>query len=62
MCIPPVNQESSMHFCYLNNLCKKLNLKFLSMGMSGDYQEAVKFGSTHLRIGTGFFGNRISYR
>ncbi len=60
MCIPPVNEEPSIHFSYLNKLCKKLNLKSLSMGMSNDYREAIKFGATHIRVGTSFFGERIA--
>ncbi len=60
MCIPPINETPSEHFCFLNKLAKKLNLKILSMGMSSDYQEAIKFGATHLRIGTSFFGKRIN--
>ena len=58
MCIPPVDETSSIHFCYLKNLSKKLKLHFLSMGMSTDYDEAIKFGATHLRVGTDFFGKR----
>ena len=60
MCIPPINEEPSIHFSYLNKLCKRLNLKSLSMGMSNDYREAIKFGATHIRIGTSLFGERIA--
>ena len=59
MCIPPVSDTPGIHFCYLNHLAKKLDLKTLSMGMSSDYEEAIKFGSTHLRIGEDFFGKRF---
>ena len=59
MCIPPMNEEPSIHFSYLNKLCKNLNLKSLSMGMSNDYREAIKFGATHIRVGTSFFGERM---
>ena len=59
MCIPPMNEEPSIHFSYLNKLCKNLNLKSLSMGMSNDYREAIKFGATHIRVGTSFFGERL---
>ena len=59
MCIPPASDTPGIHFCYLNHLAKKLHLKMLSMGMSSDYEEAIKFGSTHLRIGVDFFGKRF---
>ena len=58
MCIPPINEEPSTHFCYLHELSRKLNLKNLSMGMSSDYEIAIKFGATYLRLGTIFFGER----
>ena len=59
MCIPPLSDTPGVHFCYLNHLAKKLNLNTLSMGMSADYEEAIKFGSTHLRVGEEFFGKRF---
>ena len=58
MCIPPLHESASIHFCYLNKLSQKFQLNHLSMGMSSDYQEAIKFGATYLRIGTEFFGKR----
>ncbi|MGY8985087.1 MAG: YggS family pyridoxal phosphate-dependent enzyme [Sphingomonadales bacterium] len=58
MCIPPVNAEPSMHFALLYKLAKKYGLTSLSMGMSGDYDVAIQFGATHIRVGTGVFGNR----
>ncbi len=58
MCIPPLNESPSIHFCYLNKLSQKFKLNHLSMGMSSDYSEAIKFGATYLRIGTEFFGKR----
>ena len=58
MCIPPLNEPSSIHFCYLNKLSQKFKLNHLSMGMSSDYDEAIKFGATYVRIGTEFFGKR----
>ncbi len=58
MCLPPVDDEPSIHFCVLRELANKFNLKGLSMGMSMDYEKAIKFGSTYLRIGTSFFGKR----
>ena len=58
MCLPPVNEEPSIHFCILKELADKFKLKDLSMGMSMDFEKAIKFGSTHLRIGSSFFGKR----
>ena len=58
MCLPPVNEEPSIHFCILKELANKFNLSDLSMGMSMDFEKAIKFGSTYLRIGTSFFGKR----
>ena len=58
MCLPPINEEPSIHFCILRELANKYKLTDLSMGMSMDYEEAIKFGSTYLRIGTSFFGKR----
>ena len=58
MCLPPVDEEPSIHFCILRELANKFKLSKLSMGMSMDYEEAIKFGSTFLRIGTSFFGKR----
>ena len=58
MCLPPLNEEPSIHFCILKELANKFKLKDLSMGMSMDYEKAIKFGSTYLRIGTSFFGKR----
>ena len=58
MCLPPVNEEPSIHFCILRELANKFKLSDLSMGMSMDFEKAIKFGSTYLRIGTLFFGKR----
>ena len=58
MCLPPINEEPSIHFCILRELANKFKLRHLSMGMSMDYEKAIKFGSTYLRIGTSFFGKR----
>ena len=58
MCIPPKNEESSMHFLLLNNIAKRNNLHELSMGMSNDYENAIKFGASSVRIGYLFFGER----
>ena len=58
MCIPPVNENPKKHFNELRALSENFNLKYLSMGMSGDYQEAINSGSTHIRVGTNIFGER----
>ena len=58
MCIPPVDEEVAMHFALLNRMAQRLNLKSLSMGMSGDYVEAIEFGATSVRVGSAIFGMR----
>ena len=58
MCIPPISEESSMHFLLLQKIAKRNNLSELSMGMSSDYEDAIKFGATSVRIGSLFFGER----
>ena len=58
MCLPPKNKDSKIYFNEMKNLADKLNLNNLSMGMSNDYLEASKNGSTHLRIGSKIFGER----
>ena len=58
MCLPPINEEPSIHFCILRELANKFKLNDLSMGMSMDFEKAIKFGSTYLRIGSLFFGKR----
>ena len=58
MCIPPLNLESNNFFKLLKDTSINLNLKDLSMGMSGDYQNAVLNGSTYLRLGTAILGER----
>ena len=58
MCIPPSNEEPAMHFSLLKKIASRNNLKQLSMGMSNDFEEAIKFGATSVRIGSKFFGDR----
>ena len=58
MCIPPEIEEPAMHFSLLKKIAYKNNLKKLSMGMSNDFEEAIKFGATSVRIGSMFFGER----
>ena len=58
MCIPPVDEEAAMHFALLNTMAQRLNLPKLSMGMSGDYIEAIGLGATSVRVGSAIFGVR----
>jgi len=58
MCIPPHAEEPSLHFALLDEIARRNGLAGLSMGMSGDYPIAVRFGATHVRVGTGVFGPR----
>ncbi|PWR20514.1 YggS family pyridoxal phosphate-dependent enzyme [Zavarzinia compransoris] len=58
MCIPPVGDEPSLHFALLAKIAKRNGLKELSMGMSGDYEVAVRLGATQVRVGTAIFGQR----
>ena len=58
MCIPPSNDEPAMHFSLLKKIAYRNNLQKLSMGMSNDFEEAIKFGATSLRVGSMFFGER----
>ena len=59
MCIPPVDEEASMHFALLAKLAKRNDLAQLSMGMSGDFTKAIAFGATHVRVGSAIFGARV---
>ena len=58
MCIPPVDEEPAVHFALLAKLARENNLVGLSMGMSGDFETAVEFGATHVRVGSAIFGAR----
>lgn len=58
MCIPPSHQHPAPHFALLRTLAEELGLATLSMGMSGDYKEAIRMGATHIRLGTALFGER----
>jgi pyridoxal phosphate enzyme (YggS family) len=58
MCIPPVDEEPAMHFALLRTIAERNGLSDLSMGMSGDYEEAVRFGATSVRVGSAIFGSR----
>src|SRR5512147_529311 len=58
MCIPPVDEEPSLHFALLREIARRNRLSDLSMGMSADFEIAVRFGATHVRVGTAIFGAR----
>lgn len=58
MCIPPVDEEPSLHFALLREIARRNNLPELSMGMSGDFEIAAGFGATMVRVGTAIFGAR----
>ena len=58
MAIPPENEEPSLHFALLAKIAKRNRLAALSMGMSADYEIAVQFGATHVRVGSAIFGAR----
>ncbi|HYC03391.1 MAG TPA: YggS family pyridoxal phosphate-dependent enzyme [Azospirillaceae bacterium] len=59
MCIPPAEEEPTLHFALLADLAKRFFVPGLSMGMSGDYEPAVRMGATHVRVGTAIFGERV---
>lgn len=58
MCIPPVDEEPALHFALLAKMAARNGLKQVSMGMSADYETAVKLGATHVRVGSALFGAR----
>ncbi|UWQ32660.1 YggS family pyridoxal phosphate-dependent enzyme [Leisingera sp. M527] len=58
MCIPPVEEEASLHFALLAKIAERNGLKGLSMGMSGDFEKAIALGATHVRVGSAIFGAR----
>lgn len=59
MCIPPVNEEPSLHFALLGKIAARNGLKGLSMGMSSDFESAIALGATHVRVGSAIFGDRV---
>ena len=61
MCIPPHDEEPSPHFALLREIARRNGLAGLSMGMSADYETAIRFGATHVRVGTAIFGARRPY-
>lgn len=58
MCIPPVEEEPSLHFALLAKIAARNGLTGLSMGMSGDFVSAIALGATHIRVGSAIFGAR----
>jgi pyridoxal phosphate enzyme (YggS family) len=60
MCIPPAEDDAAPHFAFLAKLARDHDLSNLSMGMSGDFELAVKFGATHVRVGTAIFDARAA--
>ncbi|HUB94994.1 MAG TPA: YggS family pyridoxal phosphate-dependent enzyme [Stellaceae bacterium] len=58
MCIPPEHEEPSPYFALLREIARRNGLSQLSMGMSADFEIAVRFGATHVRVGTAIFGAR----
>ena len=58
MCIPPADEEPSLHFALLKKIAERNGLRGLSMGMSGDFSSAIALGATHVRVGSAVFGAR----
>lgn len=59
MCIPPAEEEPSLHFALLAKIADRNGLSDLSMGMSGDFESAIAQGATHVRVGSAIFGDRV---
>ena len=60
MCVPPEHEEPALHFALLREIARRNSLDKLSMGMSADFEAAIRFGATHVRIGTAIFGERTA--
>ena len=58
MCIPPIEENPGPHFALLEKLARQAGVSKLSMGMSADYETAIAFGATHVRVGSAIFGSR----
>ena len=58
MCIPPQDEEPALHFALLREIAKRNGVHGLSMGMTADFETAIQFGATHVRVGTAIFGAR----
>ena len=59
MCIPPVDEPAGPHFALLAKRAKQYGLPHISMGMSSDFETAIRFGATHIRVGSALFGERM---
>lgn len=59
MCIPPLEENPALHFALLEKIARRNGVAGLSMGMSGDFELAVKLGATHVRVGSALFGSRV---
>ena len=60
MCIPPAGDAPAPHFALLQKIARDHDLPLLSMGMSNDFETAIRFGATHVRVGSAIFGERIT--
>ena len=58
MCVPPLDEEPAPHFALLREIARRNGFEILSMGMSADFEKAIRFGATHVRVGTAIFGAR----
>jgi pyridoxal phosphate enzyme (YggS family) len=58
MCLPPIDEEASLHFALLARIARRNGIDNLSMGMSEDFETAIILGATHIRVGTALFGSR----
>lgn len=58
MCVPPIGKEPSPYFALLREIARRNDISVLSMGMSADFEKAIRFGATHVRVGTAIFGAR----
>jgi PLP dependent protein len=58
MCIPPADEEPALHFALLETIARRNGIKGLSIGMSADFETAIRFGATHVRVGSAIFGER----
>lgn len=61
MCIPPIDEEPSLHFALLDKMAKRNGVPELSMGMSADFEKAIQFGATYIRVGRAIFGERPAF-
>ena len=62
MCVPPLDEEPALHFALLAEIARRNGLQSLSMGMTADFETAIRFGASHVRLGTAVFGPRRNLR